>query len=107
VLVDGRPMRSCITTVGECAGKAITTIEGLTQNGQLHPLQSAFLACDALQCGYCTPGMILSGVALLKSKANPSDEEIVHAMNGNICRCGTYVRIVQAVRQAAGKGGAQ
>jgi aerobic-type carbon monoxide dehydrogenase small subunit (CoxS/CutS family) len=108
VLVDGRATRSCITTIGECAGKAIITIEGLAQNGQLHPLQAAFLACDALQCGYCTPGMILSGVALLKTKPDPSDEEIIHALNGNICRCGTYGRTVQAVRQAAEqKGGAQ
>jgi aerobic-type carbon monoxide dehydrogenase small subunit (CoxS/CutS family) len=105
VLLDGRATRSCITTVGECAGKEITTIEGIEHNGELHPLQAAFLACDALQCGYCTPGMILSGVALLKGNPKPNDAEIVHAMNGNICRCGTYARIVQAIHQAAEKGG--
>jgi aerobic-type carbon monoxide dehydrogenase small subunit (CoxS/CutS family) len=109
VLIDGRATRSCITTVGECAGKEITTIEGLEQNGQLHPLQAAFLACDALQCGYCTPGMIMSGMVLLKNNPNPNEAEIVHAMNGNICRCGTYSRIVQAIQQAAEaeKGGAR
>jgi aerobic-type carbon monoxide dehydrogenase small subunit (CoxS/CutS family) len=100
VLLDGRAVRSCITTVGECADKQLMTIEGLEQNGQLHPLQTALMACDALQCGYCTPGMVMSGVALLKSKPKPTDEEIFHAMNGNICRCGTYHRIVQAIHQA-------
>ncbi len=109
VLIDGRAVRSCITTVGECADKEVTTIEGIEQNGELHPLQQSFLACDALQCGYCTPGMIMSGVALLKSNPNPNESDIVHAMNGNICRCGTYARIVQAVQQAAEpkKGGAR
>jgi nicotinate dehydrogenase subunit A len=105
VLVDGRATRSCIATVGECAGKKIETIEGLAEGDRLHPLQQAFLDCDALQCGYCTPAMIMSGVALLKSKAQPSEAEIVHAMNGNICRCGTYARIVQAIRQVADQKG--
>ena len=109
VLIDGRATRSCITTLGECDGKRIATIEGLEQNGNLHPLQTAFLKCDAMQCGYCTPGMIMSGVALLKSNVDPSEGDVIHALNGNICRCGTYGRIVQAVRQAAEamKGGAQ
>lgn len=109
VLIDGRPTRSCITTVGECDGKTVSTIEGLEQNGKLHPLQTAFLKCNAMQCGYCTPGMIMSGVALLSANADPSEGDVIHAMNGNICRCGTYGRIVQAVRQAAEamKGGAQ
>lgn len=101
VLVEGRAMRSCITTVGECAGKKIETIESLADGDKLHPLQQAFLACDALQCGYCTPGMIMSGAGLLRANASPSESEIVHAMNGNICRCGTYARIVQAIGQAA------
>jgi aerobic-type carbon monoxide dehydrogenase small subunit (CoxS/CutS family) len=101
VLVDGRAVRSCITEVADCAGKPITTIEGLEHAGQLHPLQQAFLDCDALQCGYCTSGMILAGVALLKSKPRPSEEEIVHAMTGNLCRCGTYARILAAITQAA------
>lgn len=101
VLVDGKAVRSCITSVDECAGKPIRTIEGLEQNGRLHPLQDAFLAAGALQCGYCTCGMIMSGVALLERNHDPSPEDIVHAMEGNICRCGTYQRIVQAVRQAA------
>jgi len=105
VLIDGKPTRSCITEVGECAAKQITTIEGLEQGGKLHPLQESFLACDAMQCGYCTSGMIMSGAALLAERPNPSREEIVRVMNGNICRCGTYQRIVAAVRQAAGQGG--
>lgn len=101
VLVDGKAVRSCITGAEECADKPIRTIEGLEQNGRLHPLQEAFLAAGALQCGYCTCGMIMSGVALLERNQDPSSEEIVHAMEGNICRCGTYPRIVQAIRQAA------
>ena len=101
VLVDGVPVRSCTTEVGSVAGKSITTIEGLGQNGQLHPLQQAFLECDAMQCGYCTCGMIMSGVGLLRANPNPSNEQIVRAMNGNVCRCGTYQRIVAAVSKAA------
>jgi aerobic-type carbon monoxide dehydrogenase small subunit (CoxS/CutS family) len=108
VLIDGKATRSCITTLAECAGREITTIEGLEQDGRLHPLQEAFLHADAMQCGYCTPGMIMSGVALLNKTPQPTQDQIVHAMNGNICRCGTYVRIVHAVRMAAAaKGGAQ
>jgi len=107
VLIDGRPVRSCITELSECDGKRITTIEGLAKGDDLHPLQSAFLECGAMQCGYCTPGMILSGVALLEKTPEPSRPEIMHALQGNICRCGTYQRIVQAVQQAAAapKGG--
>ena len=101
VLVDGKAVRSCITSLEECAGKPITTIEGLAQDGRLHPLQQAFLDAGAMQCGYCTCGMIMSGVALLARNGDPSPAEIVRGMDGNICRCGTYVRIVQAVRQAA------
>jgi aerobic-type carbon monoxide dehydrogenase small subunit (CoxS/CutS family) len=101
VLLDGEAVRSCITPVSQAAGRRITTIEGLERDGRLHPLQEAFLETGAMQCGYCTPGMIMSGVSLLGRKANPSDAEIVHGMQGNICRCGTYPRIVAAVRMAA------
>ena len=101
VLLDGEAVRSCITPVSQAAGKRITTIEGLERDGRLHPLQEAFLETGAMQCGYCTPGMIMSGVSLLGRKANPSDAEIVHGMQGNICRCGTYPRIVAAIRMAA------
>ena len=103
VWIDGQPRRSCITPVGAVAGKPVTTIEGLAQNGRLHPLQEAFLEAGAMQCGYCTAGMIMSGVALLSKTPNPGADEIVRFMNGNICRCGTYPRIVAAIRQAAKK----
>lgn len=101
VLLEGKPVRSCLTQFSFAAGKRVITIEGLMQDGALHPVQQAFLHEEALQCGYCTSGMILSAVALLKSNSNPTDDEIVRAMNGNICRCGTYPRIVAAVHQAA------
>ena len=105
VLIDGKATRSCITPLADCSGKRITTIEGLAKGDKLHPLQQAFLECGALQCGYCTPGMILSGAALLAERPQPTRQEIVEGMNGNICRCGTYSRIVAAIEQAA-KGGA-
>ena len=101
VLIDGLATRSCITSVGSAAGKNITTIEGLEKNGRLHPLQQAFLEADALQCGYCTPGMIMSGVALLARNTNPTEQDVLRAMEGNVCRCGTYPRIVSAIRKAA------
>jgi len=101
VLIDGVPTRSCITTLGEVGSKQVTTIEGLERDGRLHPLQTAFLEADALQCGYCTSGMIMSGVALLEQHAAPSRDEIVRHMNGNICRCGTYQRIVAALTRAS------
>jgi aerobic-type carbon monoxide dehydrogenase small subunit (CoxS/CutS family) len=101
VLVDGEPRRSCITPVSAVARKQITTIEGLAKDGKLHPVQEAFLNAEALQCGYCTPGMILSAVALLRSNPNPTDQQIISYMNGNICRCGTYPRIVAAIHEAA------
>ena len=107
VNLDGKAIRSCITPVSDCQGKAITTIEGLEQNGRLHPLQEAFLNVGAMQCGYCTPGMIMCGVALLKANPDPSPPEVARSLQGNICRCGTYARIVQAVRQAAVKGGSR
>jgi len=101
VLLDGKAVRSCLTPISAAAGKKIITIEGLEQNGALHAVQQAFLREEAFQCAYCTSGMILSAVALLSSNKNPSEAEILHAMNGNICRCGTYPRIVAAVRGAA------
>ena len=106
VLLDGSPVRACRTPARLAQGKQITTIEGLEHDGALHPLQAAFIAADAMQCGYCTPGMILSAAGLLHKTPNPSDVEIRRAMQGNICRCGTYQRIVQAVRMAAAKGAA-
>lgn len=102
VLLDGRPTRSCLTPVSAAAGAAITTIEGLEQHGTLSPVQQAFLDEGAFQCGYCTSGMIVSATALLEDHAHPSDAQIVEAMNGNLCRCGTYPRIVAAIRRAAG-----
>jgi aerobic-type carbon monoxide dehydrogenase small subunit (CoxS/CutS family) len=101
VLIDGQPTRSCVTPVGKVAGKQIITIEGLEKDGQLHPLQDAFLKEDALQCGYCTSGMIMSGAALLNKIPHPTKEQIVEHMNGNICRCGTYQRIVKAIELAS------
>jgi aerobic-type carbon monoxide dehydrogenase small subunit (CoxS/CutS family) len=102
VLIDGAAVRSCMTRASAVAGKEITTIEGLALNGKLHPLQEAFIQADALQCGYCTPGMILSSVALLKKNPQPSEPEIRRALHGNVCRCGTYPRIIAAVQMAAG-----
>jgi aerobic-type carbon monoxide dehydrogenase small subunit (CoxS/CutS family) len=101
VLLDGVAMRSCITPLKDAAGKKITTIEGLESNGQLHPVQEAFIKADAMQCGYCTPGMILSSVSVLQKNPHPDEAEIRHGLQGNICRCGTYPRIVAAVRMAA------
>ena len=101
VLIDGRPTRSCTTRVAAAVGKQVRTIDGLATDGHLHPLQEAFLHQGAMQCGYCTPGMIMSGVALIESNPNPSDDDIVRFMNGNICRCGTYARIVAAIREAS------
>ena len=101
VLVEGQPIRSCRTQVGAVVGKRITTIEGLERDGRLHPLQEAFLEVGAMQCGYCIPGMIMSGVGLLEKNPRPTEPEIVRAMSGNICRCGTYPLIVRAIRRAA------
>lgn len=103
VHIDGNPRRSCITAVGTAANRHITTIEGLEHHGRLHPMQEAFLAEEALQCGYCTSGMIMSAVAFLKANPNPTDQEIARGMEGNICRCGTYPRIAAAIQRAARK----
>jgi aerobic-type carbon monoxide dehydrogenase small subunit (CoxS/CutS family) len=104
VLVDGVATKSCITKLSAVAGKQIVTIEGLAASGKLHPMQQAFLDHDALQCGYCTPGMILGAVSLLRKNPNSSEAEIANGMNGHICRCGTYPRVIAAIRQAQ-KGG--
>lgn len=107
VLIDGRPTRSCQVHAGAVADRKIVTIEGLEREGRLHPVQQAFLHEEAFQCSYCTPGMILSAVGLLASNPKPSDEEIIRGMNGNLCRCGTYPRIMAAIRRAAEAGGAR
>lgn len=107
VLLEDRSLRSCQTKISAVSGKRITTIEGLEEHGRLHPLQEAFLEHDALQCGYCTSGMIVSGAALLKRNPNPTEQEIAQAMQGNVCRCGTYPRVVEAMRSAAKKIGSR
>jgi nicotinate dehydrogenase subunit A len=104
VLIDGQPTKSCLTKVSAVGTKKIVTIEGLAPEGKLHPVQEAFLEEEAMQCGWCTPGMILGAVGLLQRTPHPSDAEIVSGMNGHVCRCGTYPRIVSAVRSAAKKG---
>jgi aerobic-type carbon monoxide dehydrogenase small subunit (CoxS/CutS family) len=104
VLIGGMPRRSCITPVGDAARKPITTIEGLEKDGRLHPVQQAFLDEGVMQCGYCTSGMIMSAVALLRAHPDPSEGEIAHFLEGNVCRCGTYGRIIAAVRRAAKSG---
>src|ERR1700730_4103554 len=101
VLIDGKARRSCITPLADAAQKQITTIEGLANGDQLHPLQQAFLDVAAMQCAYCTSGMIMSAVSLLSVKAKLSAAEISRSMEGNVCRCGTYVRIVAAIQKAA------
>ncbi|MFZ0820831.1 MAG: (2Fe-2S)-binding protein [Candidatus Acidiferrales bacterium] len=101
VLIDGNPRHSCTVTVGSAAKRQITTIEGLETNGKLHPLQQAFLDEGAMQCAFCTSGMIMSGVSLLKTNPNPTNAQIAEFMQGNICRCGTYPRIVAALRRAS------
>jgi aerobic-type carbon monoxide dehydrogenase small subunit (CoxS/CutS family) len=101
VLVDGKAQRSCVTRVSAVSGKEITTIEGLATGEQLHPVQQAFLDAGAMQCAYCTSGMIMSAVALLKKNPAPNESEIIDFMDGNVCRCGTYSRIVSAIQSAA------
>jgi aerobic-type carbon monoxide dehydrogenase small subunit (CoxS/CutS family) len=103
VLLDGQPIRSCTTQVGRAAGKQIVTIEGLEKDGKLHPLQEAFIKADAMQCAYCTSGMIMSASALLSKTPKPTKDDIISGMNGNICRCGTYQRIIEAIQTASGQ----
>ena len=105
VLVAGRPIRSCLTPAASVAGKSVTTIEGLEEGGRLHPLQEAFIETDAMQCGYCTPGMIVEAAALLRRVPHPDEGEIARAMEGHVCRCCAYPRIVQAIRRAAASTG--
>src|SRR5581483_3990961 len=109
VLVNKTAARSCKLTVKDVDGKEVTTIEGLEKNGKLHPLQKAFVACDAMQCGFCIPGQIMTGVSLLNKSTSLSEAEIIRGMNRNLCRCGVHKRIVEAVQIAATemKGGAR
>ena len=101
VLVNGRAVRSCQTPLKGVAGKEVLTIEGLASNGRLHPLQKAFVEQDALQCGFCTPGMIMNAYALLMEQPTPSEADIIRGMEDNLCRCGSHMRIVQAIQAAA------
>ena len=101
VLLDGNPVRSCQTEIAEVEGHKVETIESLAQDGKLHPVQEAFIKEDAMQCGYCVPGMILATVALIKRNPNPNRTQIVEALNGNICRCCGYVNVLKAVQRAA------
>src|SRR2546423_7945304 len=101
VIIDGKLVNSCMMLAVDAAGKKITTVEGLSQNGQLHPIQAEFVKLDALQCGFCTPGMVMACKALLDHKKDPSLVEIKRGLSGNICRCGTYTRIFAAVQAAA------
>ena len=103
VLIGGAPRRSCQIPVSSAAGKPVTTIEGLETGGRLHPVQQAFLDAGAFQCAFCTSGMIMSTVSLLQTSARPSTEQIVQSLQGNICRCGTHPRIIDAVQQAAAR----
>ena len=103
VLLDGRAVRSCQTPVAKATSAQITTIEGLERDGRLHPLQQAFIDENAMQCGYCTAGMIMAGVSLLRSTPKPTPDQIVRAMNSNVCRCGGYPQIVAAIQRASGQ----
>ena len=103
VLLDGKAVNSCLILAGQCAGRDVLTIEGLSDGERLHPLQQAFLDHGAVQCGFCTPGMILSAAALLHSTPAPTEDEIRVAISGNLCRCTGYTQIVEAVQSAAGK----
>jgi nicotinate dehydrogenase subunit A len=105
VLVDGEAVRSCITKLDFVQGKDVTTIEGLAADGELHPLQREFFERGAYQCGYCTPGMIMSAHGLFQENPNPTHDEIVHGMEGNLCRCSAYKRIVEAIEAYAGANG--
>jgi len=104
VLLDGRTVYSCLTLTAACGGRQITTIEGVGRSGQLHPLQQAFIDHDALQCGFCTPGQVLAGIALLEKNPTPTEDEVRRGMSGNLCRCGTYPKIVRAVLSVAHEG---
>lgn len=109
VLVDGKPVRSCLRRAKEVHGKDVVTIEGLAKDGKLHPLQKAFADNEAMQCGYCTPGMIMEAAGLLRANPDPSEEQILSGMEHNLCRCGAHPRIVRAIHDAAAemRGGAK
>lgn len=109
VLVDGQAVLACQTAIEDVAGAEVTTVEGLAQNGNLHPVQQAFVEHDAMQCGFCTPGMILKACSFLAENPQPTQDEIIAALDDNLCRCGSHIRIVQAVQTAANrmKGGIQ
>ena len=113
VLIDGQITRSCVTRIGAVAGKSVTTIEAIAEGDRLHPVQEAFLEAEAFQCGYCTPGMVMATIGLLRTHPDPTEQDIAKVMDRNVCRCGTYPRIVRAVRLAAQRmktavsGGAQ
>lgn len=99
VMIDGTAVPSCVTMVGTLASKSITTVEGIATDNKLHPVQKSFLEVDVFQCAYCASGMLISAVSLLKKNSNPTEEEIIRGMQGNICRCGTYPRIIRAIQQ--------
>ncbi|MFZ5912568.1 MAG: (2Fe-2S)-binding protein [Chloroflexota bacterium] len=103
VIMDGKSVNSCMVFIGQVEGSAIETIEGLAKDGELHPLQRAFVEAGAVQCGYCTPGAIMAAKALLQEKPHPSDDEIREGLSGNLCRCTGYVKMIEAVRCAAGE----
>ena len=103
MLLDGRVVYSCLTITNACAGSNVTTIEGLSRPGELHPVQRAFIENDAVQCGFCTPGQVMAAVALLAANPVPDESAIRRAMSGNLCRCGTYPRIAQAIRDVSGQ----
>jgi carbon-monoxide dehydrogenase small subunit len=105
VLLDGVPVKSCTVLAVQADGRSVTTVEGLEKDGKLHPIQEGFMQEHGLQCGYCTPGMMLTGAALLEKNRRPQDDEIRHAISGNLCRCTGYVNIVKAVQHAAAKLG--
>jgi nicotinate dehydrogenase subunit A len=105
VLVDGRPARSCLATLVQTQGKSVTTLEGLGSVSAPHPVQAAFIKEQVPQCGYCTSGIIISAVALLNEKPKPTEEDVRSALDGNLCRCGTHVRVIRAVMAASGQGG--
>ncbi len=101
VLLDGEPVTSCLVPALKAQGRTVMTVEGLTSEGELHPLQRAFIDHGAVQCGYCTPGMLMSAKALLDRNPHPSEEEIKHAVSGNLCRCTGYVKIIEAIKAAS------
>jgi carbon-monoxide dehydrogenase small subunit len=103
ILLDGKAAKSCTVLAVQADGSEVTTIEGLARNGQLHPVQEGFWECHGLQCGYCTPGMIMAGVQLLQNNPKPTRTEIAHAIEGNLCRCTGYTHIIDAIEHAAGK----